>query len=41
MQGLKLTLLLLSMLTMITAAIIAPSLPDIAFEFQDFPYVEK
>ena len=40
MYGLKLTLLLLSMLTMMAAAIIAPSLPNIALEFQDFPQVE-
>lgn len=40
MYGLQLTLLLLSMLTMMAAAIIAPSLPNIALEFQDFPQVE-
>lgn len=40
MYGLKLTLLLLSMLTMMAAAIIAPSLPNIALAFQDFPQVE-
>lgn len=40
MYGLKLTLLLLSMLTMMAAAIIAPSLPDIALEFQGFPQVK-
>ena len=40
MRGLKLTILLLSMLTMMAAAIIAPSLPAIASEFQEFPQVE-
>lgn len=40
MNGLKLTLLLLSMLTMMAAAIVAPSLPAIAFEFQELPNVE-
>ncbi len=40
MYGLQLTLLLLSMLTMMAAAIIAPSLPNIALEFHDFPQVE-
>ena len=40
MYGLKLTLLLLSMLTMMAAAIMAPSLPDIALEFKQLPHVE-
>lgn len=40
MYGLKLTILLLSMLTMMAAAIIAPSLPNIANEFQEIPNVE-
>ena len=40
MYGLKLTILLLSMLTMMAAAIIAPSLPDIALEFNALPHVE-
>ena len=40
MRGLKLTILLLSMLTMMAAAIIAPSLPDIAREFSNLPDVE-
>ena len=40
MYGLKLTILFLSMLTMMAAAIIAPSLPDIALEFKQFPQVE-
>lgn len=40
MNGLKITLLLLSMLTMMAAAIIAPSLPNIALAFQDVPNVE-
>lgn len=40
MRGLKLTILLLSMLTMMAAAIIAPSLPDIAVAFKDTPHIE-
>jgi MFS family permease len=40
MKGLKLTILLLSMLTMMAAAIIAPSLPAISLYFDHIPRVE-
>jgi MFS family permease len=40
MKGLKLTILLLSMLTMMAAAIIAPSLPAISLHFNHISQVE-